>query len=193
MPRLTSLRVNNEPLTAEQAKKDIMRWTGWNDKEYRKNYDIIKLKLRSYEALYGNEKQSPLEFIWKWQKASNVRGYRPSTQMQIILSTPAYSTKTRGKAVARKLAQTDFSAEEKTLRNMIIQDFNALIDSDVELNEMVEQIENPYKLLRFLKEYAKELHAKQVLLRKNGEKSRKGLGYEETNTIMQSRLEQYLG
>ena len=113
--------------------------------------------------------------------------------MQIILSTPAYSTKTRGKAVARKLAQTDFSAEEKTLRNMIIQDFNALIDSDVELNEMVEQIENPYKLLRFLKEYAKELHAKQVLLRKNGEKSRKGLGYEETNTIMQSRLEQYLG
>lgn len=193
MPRLTSLRVNNEPLTAEQAKKDIMRWTGWNDKEYRKNYDIIKLKLRSYEALYGSEKQSPLEFIWKWQKASNVRGYRPSTQMQIILSTPAYSTKTRGKAVARKLAQTDFSAEEKTLRNMIIQDFNALIDSDVELNEMVEQIENPYKLLRFLKEYAKELHAKQVLLRKNGEKSRKGLGYEETNTIMQSRLEQYLG
>ena len=192
MPRLTSLRVNNEPLTAEQAKKDIMRWTGWNDKEYRKNYDIIKLKLRSYEALYGSEKQS-LEFIWKWQKASNVRGYRPSTQMQIILSTPAYSTKTRGKAVARKLAQTDFSAEEKTLRNMIIQDFNALIDSDVELNEMVEQIENPYKLLRFLKEYAKELHAKQVLLRKNGEKSRKGLGYEETNTIMQSRLEQYLG
>ena len=131
MPRLTSLRVNNEPLTAEQAKKDIMRWTGWNDKEYRKNYDIIKLKLRSYEALYGSEKQSPLEFIWKWQKASNVRGYRPSTQMQIILSTPAYSTKTRGKAVARKLAQTDFSAEEKTLRNMIIQDFNALIDSDV--------------------------------------------------------------
>lgn len=194
MARLTGLVVKGVALTAADARKDIMSWTGWSKEHYRKQYDIFKLKLRSYEELYGGAKQSPLEFMWKYYKASTTPGYRPSTQMQIILSTPAYSTKTRAKAIERKLSKgTDFSAEEKTLRDMVIQDFNALIDASVELNNMVEQIKNPYKLLRFLKTYAKELHAQQAILRKQQEGARGSIGYEETNAIMLKDLEKYLG
>ena len=78
------------------------------------------------------------------------------------------------------------------MRKMVIQDFNALIDSDKELNAMVEQISNPYKLLRFLKTYADTLHGVQIKLRNDQTKSRGHLGYEETNAIMQASLQSYL-
>lgn len=194
MPKLTGLVVKGVPLTAEQARKDILSWGGFSKEQYRKQYDIIKLKLRSYEELYGGAKQSPLEFMWKYYKASKTPGYTPSTQMQIILSTPAYSTKTRAKAAERKLTkETDFTKEEKTLRDMVIQDFNALIDASPKLKQMVDQITNPYKLLRFLKRYSKVLDAMQSLLRSQQNSSRGSLGYEETNQIAENVIMQYLG
>lgn len=194
MARLTGLVVKGVALTAADARKDIMSWTGWSKEQYRKQYDIFKLKLRSYEELYGGAKQSPLDFMWKYYKASKTPGYHPSTQMQIILSTPAYSTKTRAKAAERKLTkETDFTKEEKTLRDMVIQDFNALIDASPKLKQMVGQITNPYKLLRFLKRYSKVLDAMQSLLRGQQNSSRGSLGYEETNQIAENVIMQYLG
>ena len=78
-----------------EVKAVIMKGYGLKDtREYEKFYDIVRNRLRTYQALHGGTLESPRKFLYTTAK-SRIRfgeSYMPSARTQSIMATPSIST-----------------------------------------------------------------------------------------------------
>ena len=95
-------------MTAREVKAEIMKAHGWNEKQYRKQYDLFKNKLRAYESYKSAQggsvkQQSVVDVLYKEAKAMQRYGakYTPSRKMQQIRGFSAYSI-TKGRTLAKQ-------------------------------------------------------------------------------------------
>lgn len=78
-----------------EIKKVIMEGYGFsNTREYEKFYDIVRNKLRTYQALHGGTPESPRKFLYTTAKSMIRYGsaYQPSERTKRIMATPSIST-----------------------------------------------------------------------------------------------------
>ena len=161
-------------MTQREVKQYIMRVNGWNETQYRKQYDIFKNKLRAYEAIQAQSKpvkpQSVVDVLYREAKAKARYGadYTPSQKMREIQATKAYSI-SKGRRMARQ--EEYLQRERERYMGYVKSRFGGLIEfarSDVETNgdgamevsksimEMVSKISNPVKLEQALSDLANE-------------------------------------
>lgn len=108
-----------KPLTSREVKTYIMKTNNWSSVEYRKQYDLLKNKIRAYESYQKAQgvdegQQSVVEFMFKEAKAKRAYGkdYVPSKKAQQIKSFSAYSI-TKG----RKMAQQERYIERQNTKH----------------------------------------------------------------------------
>ena len=153
-------------VSPRQVKKTIMEANNWSEEQYKKQYDIFKLKVRSFEALEKSmgrtrEKQSPVEIMYKMAMAKKRYGddYQPSKAIARILQTSAYSTKNMARAMTQRQQQKYW---QFTLGNMA---------KFIEKNALANQIANDTSLTFAQREerlvaLAKKLHLEAKRARK---------------------------
>lgn len=153
-------------LTATEIKNKIMQWQGWNAQQYKREYNIIRNKLRNFEQ-YNREHginvnaQSPQSFIYFESRKMHIEGanYAPSMKMQLIKSFSARST---SKKVGLKAQATmNFKQEQYVNRR-----FAGLINANAKAREISLAISDPVKREKALADFANELHLK---IKKSGE------------------------
>lgn len=149
------------PISTRQQKRDIMQWRGWTEEQYRKQYDMLKNRLRAYEAYktaHGEQvqKQSPQEFLYRQSKSMHEHGaeYVPSRQMQNIMTFPAYSI-----SKSREIARDPSKARriESSLRARVLKDFDELIQRNHVARDIVEHATNAIQMKNALDALAKDL------------------------------------
>ena len=182
MPRLTGIMTYNKeleqmvPMTAKQAKQEIMSYMGFKDKrEYEKAYDIIRNKLRNYEAVNkvpAEKKQSVTDFFYRYARAKSNPAYQMSSQMQEIMATSSASTgKAQKRLVEREQVKDPviLTPAQKVVMDNLMKDYAKLIETDPLVQSMIVDIKNPYNLKRALREYTDLLK-----MSKEGEKKASG-------------------
>ena len=94
-------------MTNREVKSYIMKINGWTTEQYNKQYDILRNKVRSYEAYERasgrtTQTQSVQSLLFKEAKAKKRMGaeYTPSIKMQRIKSFTSVSS---GKAGQKAL------------------------------------------------------------------------------------------
>lgn len=149
------------PVSLREMKEKIKEANKWTDEQYRKNYDIFKNKLRTYEATIAQhgrvEKQSVIDVLYKEAKAKLRYGsdYVPSQKMQYIRGFSAYSI-TKG----RQIAKTERFQRRETERyeRKVTERFSGLIEANATARKIAETISDPYKREQALADYANTLH-----------------------------------
>lgn len=113
----------DEEISKKELKKTIMQANGWNEEQYRKQYDIFKNKLRFYEELQKArgikyEVQSPQELLYKIARAKQIYGdeYEPSQEVKEIQSVTAHSI-SKGRKIAQNTQSISFKRAVQKLVN----------------------------------------------------------------------------
>lgn len=153
-------------LTARQVKSEIMRIRGWDTTEYQRQYDILRNKLRAYEAFQrsvGEEvnTNSPLKFLYGEAKSiERYKGdYHPSAYVSAVRATTSVSS---GKALQKAIASPISRAVQGAKIGQQIDYYFANFIRDVpKAQEIMEKIKDPLKQMAALKALAKELHARE--------------------------------
>lgn len=152
------------PLTDKQIRSFIMKNRGWTAKQYEKEYDKLRNRLRAYEKyqqISGAvvEKQSPASLLYFETKSMKRRGtaYKQSLEMQRIQSFPSISS---GKALSKAL-QNRLESFERRYTKTTMQAFSGLIKANPTASRIAESVTNPVKREQALKDFAAKLHLKQ--------------------------------
>lgn len=156
-------------VSSHKQKAEIMRINKWSAKEYKRQYDLFKNKLRAYESFRrfkGAEvqKQSASELLYKQAKAKETarkagERYKPSIAMKRINAMPAISS---GKAGQKALqGKIYISRREEYFKKGTKAKFKGFIKHNELAKEMVKNIKDPIKLEEALSAYAEKIHAKE--------------------------------
>lgn len=156
-------------LTASQVKAEVMKIRGWTARQYEKEYDKIRNRIRAYEGFERSKgekvtPESPAAFLYKESRAMQRHGadYMPSPRTAAIRATTSVSS---GKALQNIL--TGKTKAAKKARGAFyrraaqgVQRFQGLIDKNPTAAKMAREIKDPSKLLSALKAFANEMHIK---------------------------------
>lgn len=166
-------KIVRKQISPQEVKKTIMQANKWTDEQYRKNVDIFKNRLRSYEAYergYGLavEPQSPVTLLYKQAKAKQRaaregREYKPSAKMARIQSFSAYSI-TKGKKVYGGTAKTaaKVKADARLMADTRDKMANFIAAHPVESAKIASlYADNPAKYAKAMAYYAEKVHAKR--------------------------------
>lgn len=173
MPKKSGIfkTVNGETveLSASQVKAEVMQIRGWTARQYEKEYDKIRNRIRAYEGFERSmgEKvtpESPAAFLYKESRAMQRHGaaYVPSARTAAIRQTTSISsgkaleTLLTGKTKAAKKARGAFYRRAA----QGVERFSGLIAKNPTAARMAKEIKNPAKLLSALKAFANEMHIK---------------------------------
>lgn len=152
-------------MSSREVKAYIMKQNGWTSRQYDKQYDIFKNKLRAYEnyeRAHGvtSPRQSPTQLLYKEAKAKAREGadYTPSIKMRRIRSFTSVSS---GKAGQKALQGQRYQARRTQLyEEATSKQFKGLIDNNPKAKEIAERIKDPVKREQALADYANAIHAK---------------------------------
>lgn len=152
-------------MTPSQIKAEIMKINKWTPEQYKKNYDIFKNKLRSYEAFerasgVNVETQSARDLLYKEAKAKKRFGnnYQPSIKMQRIREFTSISS---GKALEKALQSKKYTtAREMTYSAKSYKQFEGLINSNPKAKEIWNNVTDPVKREQALVDLANKINAK---------------------------------
>ena len=173
MPKRSGIfkTVNGETveLSASQVKAEVMQIRGWTARQYEKEYDKIRNRIRAYEGFERSmgEKvtpESPAAFLYKESRAMQRHGaaYVPSARSAAIRQTTSISsgkaleTLLTGKTKAAKKARGAFYRRAA----QGVERFSGLIAKNPTAARMAKEIKNPAKLLSALKAFAEKMHIK---------------------------------
>lgn len=153
------------PMTSREVKAYIMRVNNWTSEQYNKQYDILRNKVRAYEAYERSTgvsvtSQSPQALLFKEARSKQLYGptYTPSTSMTRIRSFTSVSS---GKAGQRALqSETYRSRRARTYQDATYKRFRGLIESNSKAKEIYETIQDPVKREKALVAYANRIHAR---------------------------------
>lgn len=156
-------------LSASQVKAEVMQIRGWTARQYEKEYDKIRNRIRAYEGfeqLKGEKvtPESPAAFLYKESRAMKRHGadYTPSPRTAAIRQTTSISsgkaleTILKGKTKAAKKARGAFYRRAA----QGVERFAGLIAKNPTAARMAQEIKDPAKLLSALKAFANEMHIK---------------------------------
>lgn len=174
------------PMTAQEVRQDIMTYMGYTDKrQYEKAYDILRNKLRAYEAVNrvpDEMKQSVIDFFYKYARAQSNPAYKMSDQMREIQSMVSVSS---GKALQRYVERERvaepviLTQAQKVVMDNLIWDYAELYNAAPLVRQMFEDIKNPYALKKALREYTDLLKvSKEGEKHKTGGWSTQSFGYD---------------
>lgn len=152
-------------MTPSQIKAEIMKINNWTPEQYKKNYDIFKNKLRSFEAFerakgVNVQTQSARDLLFKEARAKKRFGnnYQPSIKMQRIREFTSISS---GKALQKALASPKYTtAREMAYSTKSYEQFEGLIRSNAKAKEIWNTIKDPVKREQALIDYANKINAK---------------------------------
>lgn len=152
-------------MTPSQIKAEIMKINKWTPEQYKKQYDIFKNKLRSYEAFerasgVNVETQSARDLLYKEAKAKKRFGnnYQPSIKMQRIREFTSISS---GKALEKALQSKKYTtAREMTYSAKSYKQFEGLINSNPKAKEIWNNVTDPVKREQALVDLANKINAK---------------------------------
>ena len=153
------------PMTSREVKAYIMKVNGWTTEQYNKQYDIMRNKVRAYEAYERQSgrstgSQSVQGLLFKEAKAKKRMGadYTPSIKMQRIRSFTSVSS---GKAGQRALQSERYRKRRaKTYEDATYKQFKGLIDNNPQAKAIYESIKDPVKREQAMADYANKLGAK---------------------------------
>lgn len=159
--------VNGErvKMTSREVKAYIMKVNGWTTEQYNKQYDIMRNKVRAYEAYERQsgrqvQSQSVQSLLFKEAKAKKRMGaeYKPSIKMQRIRSFTSVSS---GKAGQKALqGQRYRQRRAKTYEDATYKQFKGLIDNNPQAKFIYDNISDPVKREQAMTDYANKLGAK---------------------------------
>ena len=137
-------------MTNREVKSYIMKINGWTTEQYNKQYDILRNKVRSYEAYERasgrtTQTQSVQSLLFKEAKAKKRMGaeYTPSIKMQRIKSFTSVSS---GKAGQKALTGKRYRQKRaKTYEDATYKQFQGLINSNKQARYIYESISDPVK------------------------------------------------
>lgn len=152
-------------MTNREVKSYIMKINGWTTEQYNKQYDILRNKVRSYEAYERasgrtTQTQSVQSLLFKEAKAKKRMGaeYTPSIKMQRIKSFTSVSS---GKAGQKALTGKRYRQKRaKTYEDATYKQFKGLINSNSQARRIYESISDPVKREEAMTAYANQLGAK---------------------------------
>ena len=152
-------------MTPSQVKAEIMKINKWTPEQYKKQYDIFKNKLRSYEAFErasgtNVKTQSARDLLYKEAKAKKRFGnnYQPSIKMQRIREFTSISS---GKALEKALQSKKYTSKrEMTYSIKSYKQFEGLIRNNPKAQEIWNNIQDPVKREQALIDYANKINAK---------------------------------
>lgn len=154
-------------ISQREMKSTIMRVNNWTETQYRKNYDIIKNKLRAYESFTRAQgvkvtQQSPVAFIYKMARAKETHGanYKPSIAVERIMSFSSLSI-TQGRKYAAQKGSKFVQRGLKIYEQSNTAAFTDFINKVPKAAELARKIDNPVKLEEALKALAEHIHAQQ--------------------------------
>ena len=156
-------------LSASQVKAEVMQIRGWTARQYEKEYDKIRNRIRAYEGferLKGEKvtPESPAAFLYKESRAMQRHGadYTSSPRTAAIRQTTSISsgkaleTLLKGKTKAARKARGAFYRQSAKG----VERFAGLIEKNPTAARMAQEIKDPAKLLSALKSFANEMHIK---------------------------------
>ena len=173
MPKKSGIfkTVNGETaeLSASQVKAEVMQISGCTARQYEKEYDKIRNRIRAYEGFERSmgervTPESPAAFLYKESRAMQRHGaaYVPSARTAAIRQTTSISS---GKALETLLTSKTKTA--KKARGAFyrraaqgVERFSGLIAKNPTAARMAKEIKNPAKLLSALKAFANKMHIK---------------------------------
>ena len=152
-------------LSSREVKAYIMKQNNWTSRQYDKQYDIFKNKLRAYEnyeRAHGitSQRQSPTQLLYKEAKTKAREGaeYRPSFKMQRIRSFTSVSS---GKAGQKALQGARYQARRtKLYEDTLNKRFEGFIRDNATAREIAEKIKDPVKREKALSDYANKVNEK---------------------------------
>lgn len=112
-------------LKPKEVRAVIMEGYGLKtQREYEKFYDIMRNKLRAYQAMHGGVPESPRTFLYTTAKSRIKYGaaYQPSERTQRIMATPSISS-------GRIAQYMQSGGARKAALDQIKKDFQGFIDS----------------------------------------------------------------
>ncbi len=152
-------------MTNREVKAYIMKQNGWTSEQYNKQYDIMRNKMRAYEAYErasGRQvkPQSVQSLLFKEAKAKARMGsdYKPSIKMERIRGFTSVSS---GKAGQRALQGRRYRERRGRLyQDATYKQFKGIIESNPKAKEIYERIDDPVKREQALTDYANAVHAR---------------------------------
>jgi len=169
-------------MTSREVKAEIMKQNGWTSEQYRKQYDILKNKVRAYESFRRSQgiKEQPqniVKMLYAEAKAKARYGeeYKPSQKLQQIKKFSAYSI-TKG----RQLAQQEKYQQRESAKYQayVSKRFEGFIRDNAGAQRIAEAIKNPVMLEKALSDYADKLNIK--IAEDTKEASESGIPVNET-------------
>lgn len=156
---------NRVKMTNREVKAYIMKQNRWTSEQYNKQYDILRNKLRSYEAYEkasgaSVKQQSVQSLLFKEAKARQRMGkeYSPSIKMQRIRSFTSVSS---GRAGQRALqGQLYMQRRATTFEDATYKQFKGLVESNKQAELIYKSIKDPVKREKALTDFANKMHAK---------------------------------
>lgn len=169
-------------MTSREVKAYVMKQNGWTSEQYRKQYDILKNKVRAYESFRRSQgiKEQPqniVKMLYTEAKAKARYGgeYKPSEKLQQIKRFSAYSI-TKG----RQLAQEERYQQKQSAKynEYVNKRFEGFIKDNAGAKRIAEAIANPVMREKALSDYADKLNVKIAEDQKEAEQS--GIPVNET-------------
>lgn len=152
-------------LTPSQVKAEIMRINNWTAEQYKKQYDIFKNKLRSFEAFERKagatvETQSARDLLYKEARSKQRYGnnYQQSVKMARIRSFTSVSS---GKALEKALNSPKYTtARAMQYSEKTYAQFKGLIEHNKKAQEIWNNVKDPVMREKALTDYANMINAK---------------------------------
>ena len=152
-------------MTNREVKAYIMKTNKWTTEQYNKKYDILRNKLRSYEAYEkasgrAVKPQSVQSLLFKEAKAKQRLGsdYTPSIKMQRISSFTSVSS---GRAGQRALQGRIYQERRaRTYEDATFKQFRGLVENNPQAKFIYDTIKDPVKREKALTDFANKLNAK---------------------------------
>lgn len=156
---------NRVKMTNREVKAYIMKENRWTSEQYNKQYDILRNKLRSYEAYEkasgrAVKEQSVQSLLFKEAKARQRMGrdYSPSIKMQRIRSFTSVSS---GRAGQRALTgRLYMERRATTYEDATYKQFKGLVENNKQAELIYKSIKDPVKREKALTDFANKMHAK---------------------------------
>lgn len=156
---------NRVKMTNRDVKAYIMKENRWTSEQYNKQYDILRNKLRSYEAYEkasgrAVKEQSVQSLLFKEAKARQRMGrdYSPSIKMQRIRSFTSVSS---GRAGQRALTgRLYMERRATTYEDATYKQFKGLVENNKQAELIYKSIKDPVKREKALTDFANKMHAK---------------------------------
>lgn len=152
-------------MTNREVKAYIMKANKWTTTQYNKQYDIMRNKLRAYEAYEkasgrNVSSQSTQALLFKEAKAKQRLGsqYKPSIKMERIRSFTSVSS---GKAGQKALTGMRYMQKRaSTYETATYRQFRGLVDNNPQARYIYDSIKDPVKREQALTAFANKLNAK---------------------------------